>query len=144
MTEAVRALILAAALVTAAYAALGVAAALALSGIARTVEVAQAPDARADRPPGHRARGRRARPDDAHGLRHRRPARRRPVRAPARRRSASAGLVGSPVDVPLVLGPGPLLLILVGMIAVVAVGLGLGAALQRRVAPIAALRGRFE
>ena len=41
MTQAVRALILAAALVTAAYAALGVAAALALSGIARSVEVAR-------------------------------------------------------------------------------------------------------
>ena len=42
------------------------------------------------------------------------------------------------------LEPLPLLLILVAMTVVVGVGLLLGVALQRRVAPTAALRGRFE
>jgi len=143
VTQAVRALILAAALVTAAYAALGVAAALALSGIARTVEVARL---RTLGLTGRQAVGLAV---AEHG----------PttitgfvlggllgVALFALLRSALglAGLVGSPVDVPIVLQPGPLLLIFIGMIAVVAVGLGLGAALQRRVAPTAALRGRFE
>ncbi len=143
VTQAVRGLILAAALVTAAYAALGVAAALALSGIARTVEVARL---RTLGLTGRQAVGLAV---AEHG----------PttitgfvlggllgVALFALLRSALglAGLVGSPVDVPIVLQPGPLLLIFIGMIAVVAVGLGLGAALQRRVAPTAALRGRFE
>ena len=48
------------------------------------------------------------------------------------------------MDVPLVLDPLPLLLILVAMTAVVTVGLLLGVTIQRRVAPTAALRGRFE
>ena len=134
MTHAVRALILAAAIVTAAYAALGVAAALALSGIARTIEVARL------RTLGLTGRQSVGLAVAEHG----------PTTVAgfvlggllgvalfALLRSALglAGLVGSPVDVPIVLQPGPLLLIFIGMIAVVAVGLGLGAALQRRVAP---------
>jgi len=55
-----------------------------------------------------------------------------------------AALVGSPVSIPLVLEPLPLLLILLAITAVVGVGLLLGVVLQRRVAPTAALRGRFE
>jgi putative ABC transport system permease protein len=143
VTQAVRGLILAAALVTAAYAALGVAAALALSGIDRTVEIARL---RTLGLTGRQAVGLAV---AEHG----------PTTVTgfvvggllgvalfALLRSALglAGLVGSPVDVPVVLEPGPLLLIFIGMIAVVAIGLGLGAALQRRVAPTAALRGRFE
>jgi hypothetical protein len=54
-----------------------------------------------------------------------------------------AGLVGSPVAVPLALDPRQLLLILLVLTIVVGVGLLLGVALQRRVAPTAALRGRF-
>ena len=144
VTQAVRGVILAAALVTAAYAALGVAAALALSGIARSVEVARLRTLGLTGTPGHRARRRRARPDDAHRVRRRRPARGRAVRTARGRRSASGGSSGRPVDVPLALQAGPLLLILAGMIAVVAIGLALGAAFQRRVAPAAAIRGRFE
>jgi hypothetical protein len=44
----------------------------------------------------------------------------------------------------VVLEPAVLLLILAVMTAVVAFGLLLGAALHRRVAPVAALRGRAE
>ena len=143
VTEAVRGLILAAALVTAAYAALGVAAALALSGIARTVEVARL------RTIGLTSRQAIALAIAEHG----------PTTLTGfviggllgvalfqllRSALGLGGLVGSPVDVPLELGAGPLAIILAGMIAVVAVGLALGAALQRRVDPVAALRGRFE
>ena len=143
VTEAVRSLILAAALVTAAYAALGVAAALALAGIARTVEVARL------RTLGLTGRQAIGLAIAEHG----------PSTLTGfviggllgvalfqvlRSALGLGGLVGSPVDVPLALGAGPLLLILLGMIIVVAVGLALGAALQRRVTPVAALRGRFE
>ena len=143
VTEAVRGVILVAALVTAAYAALGVAAALALSGLARTVEVARL------RTLGLTGRQAIALAVAEHG----------PSTLTGfviggvlgvalfgvlRSALGLGGLVGSPVDVPLALGAGPLLLILLGMIIVVAVGLALGAALQRRVTPVAALRGRFE
>jgi putative ABC transport system permease protein len=143
VTEAVRGLILAAALVTAGYAALGVAAALALSGIARTVEVARL------RTLGLTGRQAVALAIAEHG----------PSTLTGfviggllgvalfqvlRSALGLGGLVGSPVDVPLEIGAGPLLLILLGMIIVVAIGLALGAALQRRVTPVAALRGRFE
>ncbi len=143
VTQAVRGLILAAALVTAAYAALGVAAALALSGIARSVEVARL------RTLGLTNRQAVGLAIAEHG----------PVTATGFVVGGLLGvalfqllgsalglgdLVGSPVDVPVVVGVGPLLLILFGMIVVVAVGLALGAALQRRVAPATALRGRFE
>ena len=144
VTNAVRGLILAAALVTAAYAALGVAAALALAGLARTQEVAHLRTLGLTSPPDAPADGRRARADDAGRL----PARR--ARSGSRCSASCAtglglaGLVGSPVDVPLVLDPLPLLLILVAMTVVVGVGLLLGVTLQRRVAPTAALRGRFE
>ena len=53
-------------------------------------------------------------------------------------------LVGAPIEVPHVVQPLLLLLILVAMIVVVGFGLWLGAVLQRRVPPTAALRGRFE
>ena len=143
VTEAVRGVILVAALVTAAYAALGVAAALALSGLARTVEVARL------RTLGLTGRQAIALAVAEHG----------PSTLTGfviggalgvalfgvlRSALGLGGLVGSPVDVPLAIGAGPLLLILLGMIIVVAVGLALGAALQRRVTPVAALRGRFE
>jgi putative ABC transport system permease protein len=143
VTQAVRALILAAALVTAAYAALGVAAALALSGIARSVEVARL------RTLGLSGRQAAGLAIAEHG----------PTTVTGfviggllgvalfsllRSALGLAGLVGSPVDIPVVLQAGPLLVIFGGMIVVVAVGLALGAALQRRVAPAAALRGRFE
>jgi putative ABC transport system permease protein len=143
VTQAVRGLILVAALVTAAYAALGVAAALALSGIARSVEVARL------RTLGLSGRQAVGLAIAEHG----------PTTLAGfviggllgvalfgllRSALGLGELVGSPVDVPVVLQAGPLLLILTGMIVVVAVGLALGAALQRRVAPAAALRGRFE
>jgi ABC-type antimicrobial peptide transport system permease subunit len=143
VTQAVRSLILAAALVTAIYAALGVAAALALSGIARAVEVARL---RTLGLTGRQAIGLAV---AEHG----------PTTFTGfivggllgvalfqllRSALGLGGLVGSPVDVPVVLQAGPLLLIFAAMIAVVAAGLALGAAFQRRVAPAAALRGRFE
>ena len=53
-------------------------------------------------------------------------------------------LVGAPIEVPVVIEPAQLLAILAAMIIVVGFGLWLGAVLQRRVAPAAALRGRFE
>jgi hypothetical protein len=48
------------------------------------------------------------------------------------------------VSVPLSFDPVQLLLILVVLTVVVGVGLLLGVVLQRRVAPTAALRGRFQ
>jgi len=143
VTNAVRALILAAALVTAAYAALGVAAALALAGLVRTQEVAHL------RTLGLSSRQTLQLTAAEHG----------PTTLVAfilggalgvalfgllRDGLGLGGLVGSPVEVPLVLEPLSLLLILVAMTVVVGVGLLLGVALQRRVAPTAALRGRFE
>ena len=143
VTNAVRTGILAAALATALYAALGIAAALALSGLARAQEVAHL------RTLGLTSRQALLLVAAEHG----------PTTVAAfvaggalgaglflllRPALGLAELVGSPVDVPLVLEPGPLLLILTGMIVVVGVGLWLGAMLQRRVAPRAALRGRFE
>ena len=53
-------------------------------------------------------------------------------------------LVGSAPDVPIGLEPAQLLMVLAGIVTVVAVGLGLGSWLQRRAAPIAALRRGFE
>jgi predicted lysophospholipase L1 biosynthesis ABC-type transport system permease subunit len=143
VTYAVRALILAAALVTAAYAALGVAAALALAGVARTQEVAHL------RTLGLTSRQTLQLTAAEHG----------PTTLVAfvlggalgiglfgllRDGLGLAGLVGSPVAVPFVLEPLPLLLILVAMTVVVGVGLLLGVVLQRRVAPTDALRGGFE
>jgi predicted lysophospholipase L1 biosynthesis ABC-type transport system permease subunit len=143
VTNAVRSGILVAALVTAAYAALGVAAALALAGIARTVETARL------RTLGLTARQAFTLVFAEHG----------PTTIAAfvvggllgvglfvlmRSSLGLADLVGSPVDVPVSLDARALLLILAGMVVVVGVGLLLGATLQRRVAPAAALRGRFE
>lgn len=53
-------------------------------------------------------------------------------------------LVGSAPSVSIGLEPAQLLLVLAGIVAVVAVGLGLGSWMQRRAAPIAALRRGFE
>ncbi|MEO8468367.1 MAG: ABC transporter permease [Chloroflexota bacterium] len=53
-------------------------------------------------------------------------------------------LVGSAPNVPIGLEPAQLVLVLAGIVAVVAVGLGLGSWIQRRAAPIAALRRGFE
>ena len=143
VTNAVRSLILAAALVTAAYAALGIAAALALAGLARTQEVAHL------RTLGLTGRQTVQLTVAEHG----------PTTIAAfvlggalgialfgllRDGLGLAGLVGSPVSIPLALDPAQLLLILVVLTVVVAVGLLLGVVLQRRVAPTAALRGRFE
>jgi putative ABC transport system permease protein len=143
VTNAVRAMILVAALVTAAYAALGVAAALALSGLARTQEVAHL------RTLGLTSRQTVSLTVAEHG----------PATIAAfllgavlgvglfvllRDALGLAALVGSPVSIPLVLEPLPLLLILLAITVVVGVGLLLGVVLQRRVAPTAALRGRFE
>jgi putative ABC transport system permease protein len=143
VTGAVRSLILAAALLTALYAALGVAAALALAGSARAAEVAQL------RTLGLTSRQGLALAAGEHG----------PTTLVAFLAGAGLGaalfallrpalgigdLVGAPVDVPVVLEPAVLLLILAAMTAVVATGLLLGAVLGRRVAPIAALRGRSE
>jgi ABC-type antimicrobial peptide transport system permease subunit len=130
-------------LVTAAYAALGVAAALALAGLARAMEVAQL------RTMGLTGRQSLALQAGEHG----------PTTLAAFVAGGLLGvalfallrpalglgtLVGAPVEVPVVLEPAVLLLILAVMTAVVAFGLLLGAALQRRVAPVAALRGRSE
>jgi putative ABC transport system permease protein len=143
VTGAVRTLILAAALVTAAFAALGVAAGLALAGVARSVETAHL------RTLGLTRRQALALVLAEHG----------PTTiagfvlggvlgvllfALLLPGLGLASLIGAPVEVPIVPDAGPLLLILVGMIVVVAVGLLLGAMLQRRVAPTDALRGRFE
>jgi putative ABC transport system permease protein len=125
------------------YAAVGVAAALALAGIARTVEVARL---RTLGLSGRQAVGLAVAehgPTTVTGF----------VVGGAlgvalfgllRSALGLGGLVGSPADVPLALDPVPLLLIFAGMIAVLAVGLALGAVLQRRVAPASAIRGRFE
>ncbi len=143
VTLAVRSLILAAALVTAAYAALGVAAALALAGLVRTQEVAHL------RTLGLTARQSLALLIAEHG----------PVTFGAfvvggllgaglfallRPAMGLGTLVGAPVEVPVVLEPAMLALILVVMTIVVGLGLLLGAALQRRVAPTDALRGQSE
>jgi len=143
VTQAVRSLVLVAALVTAAYAALGVAAALALAGLARTQEVAHL------RTLGLTSRQSMALLVAEHG----------PITLGAFLAGGLLGvclfallrpslgldtLVGAPVEVPVVLEPSVLVLILAVMTAVVGLGLLLGAALQRRVAPTAALRGRFE
>ena len=143
VTQAVRSLVLVAALVTAAYAALGVAAALALAGVARTQEVAHL------RTLGLTSRGALGLLAAEHG----------PTTLGAFVAGGLLGvalfallrpalglgtLVGAPVEVPVVLEPAVLLLILVVMTAVVTLGLVLGAALQRRVAPTDALRGRSE
>jgi putative ABC transport system permease protein len=143
VTGAVRSLILVAALVTAAYAALGVAAALALAGLARTQETAQL------RTLGLTRRQSAALLLAEHG----------PVTLAAflaggllgaalfamlRPAMGLGSLVGATIEVPVVLEPALLLAILVAMTVVVGFGLWLGAVLQRRVAPVAALRGRFE
>ncbi len=143
VTNAVRAMILAAALVTAAYAALGVAAALALAGLARTVEVAHL------RTLGLTGRQTWLLTLAEHG----------PTTFAAfllgsllgvalfvllQQGLGLAALVGSPVSVPISFEALPLLLILLAMTVVVGVGLLLGVLLQRRVAPTAVLRGRFE
>ena len=143
VTNAVRSLILVAGLVTAAYAALGVAAALALAGIARTQETAHL------RTLGLTGRQSAALLLAEHG----------PVTLAAFLAGGLLGamlfailrpamglgtLVGASVDVPVVLEPGLLLAIFVAMTVVVGLGLWLGAVLQRRVSPVAALRGRFE
>jgi putative ABC transport system permease protein len=143
VTGSVRSLVLVAALVTAAYAALGVAAALALAGLARTQEVAHL------RTLGLTSRGALALLVAEHG----------PLTFAAFATGGLLGaglfallrpalglgaLVGAPVEVPVVLEPAVLVLILVLMAAVVTFGLLLGAALQRRVAPTDALRGRSE
>jgi putative ABC transport system permease protein len=143
VTDAVRSGILVAELVTAAYAALGIAAALALAGLARTLEVAHL------RTLGLTARQSFGLVFAEHG-----PTTVASFVAGAvlgiglfqllRPALGLADLVGSPVNVPFVLDPGPLLLIFAVMIVVVVAGLVLGAVLQRRVAPTAALRGRFE
>ena len=141
VTGAVRSLILFAVLVTAAYAALGVAAALALAGLARALETAHL------RTLGLTERQSLALLAGEHG----------PTTLAAFVAGGLLGvalfsllrpvlglgtLVGAPVEVPVVLEPAVLLVILVVMLAVVALGLLLGAALQRRVAPVAAIRGR--
>lgn len=143
ITEAVRAGMLVAMLVTAAFAALGIAAALALAGLARSLEVAHL------RTLGLTARQSFGLVFAEHG-----PTTLVGFVAGAglgiglfqllRQALGLADLVGSPVSVPLVLDPGPLLLLFAAMVAVVLVGLLLGAVLQRRVAPTAVLRGRFE
>jgi putative ABC transport system permease protein len=53
-------------------------------------------------------------------------------------------LVGSRVDVPIGLETGQLVLVLGGIVAVVAFGLALGAWMQRGAAPMAAVRRGFE
>jgi putative ABC transport system permease protein len=143
VTNAVRSLILVAALVTAAYAALGVAAALALAGLARTQETAHL------RTLGLTGRQSAALLLAEHG----------PVTLAAfiaggllgatlfailRPAMGLGTLVGASIDVPVVLEPALLLAIFIAMTVVVGFGLWLGAVLQRRVTPVAALRGRFE
>ena len=143
VTGAVRSLVLVAALVTAAYAAIGVAAALALAGLARTQETAQL------RTLGLTGRQSAALLLAEHG----------PVTLAAfvaggllgatlfallRPAMGIGSLVGASIDVPVVLEPALLLVILVAMTVVVGFGLWLGAVLQRRVAPVSAIRGRFE
>lgn len=143
VTGAVRSLVLAAALVTALYAGLGVAAALALAGLARISEVAHL------RTLGLTGRQATALVVAEHG----------PTAVAAFTAGVGLGiglfallrgslgldtLTGAPADLPVTLDPGPLLLILAAMAVVIAAGLLLGAALQRRVAPTAALRGGFD
>ncbi|MEI7744943.1 MAG: hypothetical protein WCK58_14490 [Chloroflexota bacterium] len=143
VTEAVRTMILLAALVTGAYAALGVAAALALAGVARGPETARL-----------RTMGLTAR--EGFGLLVLEHA---PVAVSAYVAGGALGiallvvlrpalglgdLVGAPADVPLAIEGPALLAISAAMAAIVALGLVVGAILQRRVAPTAALRGRFE
>jgi ABC-type lipoprotein release transport system permease subunit len=53
-------------------------------------------------------------------------------------------VVGSPLDIPLAVDPGQLLLLLGAILVIVAVSIGLAGALQRSVAPVDALRGGIE
>jgi putative ABC transport system permease protein len=143
VTGVVRSLVLVAALVTAAYAALGVAAALALAGLARAREVALL------RTLGLTGRDALWLMAAEHG--------------PTTVGSLAAGgllgaglfallrpalglgtLVGAPAEVPVAIEPAILLATLVLMTVVVSLGLVLGAAIGRRVVPAAALRGGFE
>ena len=143
VTQAIRWLVLAAAIVAGLYAALGVAAALALAGLARSTETAHL------RTLGLTARQSLALLAAEHG----------PSTLAAFVAGALLGvalfttlqpalglgtLVGAPTEVPVVLESAVVLLILAVMSAVVAAGLLLGAMLQRRVAPTEALRGRSE
>jgi predicted lysophospholipase L1 biosynthesis ABC-type transport system permease subunit len=53
-------------------------------------------------------------------------------------------VVGSPLDIPLAVDPGQLLMLLVAIVAIVAVSIGLAGALQRSVVPVDALRRGIE
>jgi ABC-type antimicrobial peptide transport system permease subunit len=143
VTAAVRALVLAAALVTIAYAALGVAAALALAGVSRSGETARL------RTMGLTPRALLALSVAEHG----------PSTLTAfaagiglgvglftllRDALGLAGLTGAPPDVPVVVDPALMLLLLVAMAAVVAAGVLLGTWFGRRLAPATVLRGRFD
>jgi hypothetical protein len=55
-----------------------------------------------------------------------------------------SALIGSGIDVPLSVDAGQLGLILAAIVAIVMLGLGVGAVLQRAAAPVAAIRRGFE
>ena len=132
-----------AALITAIYAALAVAAAMALAGAARAVEIAHL------RTVGLTGRQAAGLVVVEHG----------PTIAVAFAAGIALGvglvaalrdslgldaLVGAHVDVPITIDPGQLGAVLGGIVAVVVLGLVLGARLQRGAAPMAAVRRGFE
>jgi putative ABC transport system permease protein len=140
---AVRLGIAAAAIVAAVYAALAVAAAMALGGLARSVEVAHL------RTLGLTRRQAFGLVVVEHG----------PTVVAAFALGAVLGvmlflllrpglrlsaLVGSGAEVPLTVEAGQLVLVLAAIVAIVILGLGVGAVLQRAASPVAAVRRGFE
>ncbi len=143
VTEAIRGVIIAAAAVTALYAALGVAAALALAALARVVEVAHL------RTLGLTSRQVFLLTAAEHG----------PTTllafvagvmlglglfAVVRPALGLDALVGVRVEVPVVLDPRAALAVLGVLAGVVLLGISVGSLLVRRVAPTSVLRGRFR
>jgi putative ABC transport system permease protein len=140
---AVRLGIAAAAVLAAVYAALAVAAALALAGVSRAVEVAHL------RTLGLTRRQAFGLVAVEHG----------PTIVAAFAAGVALGiglflllrpglglsaLIGSAIDVPLAVEAGQLALVLAAIVAIVILGLAIGAALQRAAAPVAAIRRGFE
>ena len=143
LIDAVRIGIAAAAIIAAAYAALAVAAALALAGLGRAVEVAHL------RTIGLSRR-------EAFGLV---VAEHGPTVLVAFGAGLALGLglfvllqpglgltalIGSGLVVPLAIDPGQLAIVLVAIVAIVALGMTLSAALQRSAVPATAIRRGFE
>ena len=144
MTRGLVAGVAAAAFVAFAYAALAVSAALALAGAVAGHRGRPPPDPRPVAPRGARPGHRRARPDDHRRVRRRASRSGLGLFALLRDGLGLASLVGAPIVVDVGIDPVQLGAVLLAIVAIVALGIGLGAALQRGAAPVAAVRRGFE